>query len=423
LKKTVVHIIRVLFFAAIVWFSWMIYDNSMKIQDKKEQNAVFFDVSRGVFNPNEWKCKVIQIINGRIDSLDINIQSEQLVDYVDSCYRSMTKDVRNISISDSLIDAYNNTSGNFFSRGINALSNFFSSGSDYLSQKGLDLILQVLEAYLLEKIRDNDTVIKDMIKTGVNDAINENLTSNRESSTYTPDCIEKEAVVLENYEKEAETLKLYLYLFVALALLYFAYAFIFYRGLENYGKIILFDSIVFSMVCLVLGVLLPMIEINAKIEDLQFTFLGETISFENQFVYFRSKSIFDIVVILFYNNIFVAVMIFAFSVLTPFTKLISSLLILYSEKAAQSKILKGIVMHIGKWSMADVFVVAIFLATLGYQGIISEQMQGIERIENLKTTLNTEQSSTDTGFYFFVAYVLISMVGSVFIKRVVEKRG
>ncbi|MGK0317790.1 MAG: putative paraquat-inducible protein A [Saprospiraceae bacterium] len=68
-----------------------------------------------------------------------------------------------------------------------------------------------------------------------------------------------------------------------------------------------------------------------------------------------------------------------FSIVVPFIKLVLSSAFLYSNKIRNNKLAKGIIYHLGKWSMADVFVVAMFMAYIGFYGIITSQLGDIGR--------------------------------------------
>ena len=84
----------------------------------------------------------------------------------------------------------------------------------------------------------------------------------------------------------------------------------------------------------------------------------------------------------------VAIMVIIFSVLIPIVKTLALFV------AVAKKTDAGVIEKIGKWSMADVFVMAILLATM---------------------SLNTEDMTTANihmAIYFFAAYVVLSMIGS-----------
>ena len=79
------------------------------------------------------------------------------------------------------------------------------------------------------------------------------------------------------------------------------------------------------MVLLVCGVTMPMIDIEAKISRLTFHLLNESIVFENQVLFFQSKSILDVVWVLLstwkIDMVFVSFLIFGFSVLFPYSEI------------------------------------------------------------------------------------------------------
>ena len=138
-------------------------------------------------------------------------------------------------------------------------------------------------------------------------------------------------------------------------------------------------SIVMALMLLVVGLTTAMIDIDARINSLSFELLGETVSFKNQVIFFQSKSILDVVRILLatgkYDSIFVGILILAFSILFPVAKLLSTGISLLSQrKWARNRVIHYFAFQSGKWSMADVTVVAIFMAYIGFNGILQSQM-------------------------------------------------
>jgi hypothetical protein len=127
-----------------------------------------------------------------------------------------------------------------------------------------------------------------------------------------------------------------------------------------------------------------------------------TIIFEGRMYYFHQcKSIDNLIVLLFKDgNALVAWAILLFSVLIPIVKLGITLLLIYLPKIQKVGGFMTFVKFIGKWSMADVFVAACFLAFLSFY--------------NMNVGIETE-SSTLIGIYFFLLYVIISMVASTLV--------
>jgi len=100
------------------------------------------------------------------------------------------------------------------------------------------------------------------------------------------------------------------------------------------------------------------------------------------------------------GNALVAMLIVTFSVLIPvfkgFLTLISLLDVSHSTKSKLSVFSS----NISKWSMADVFVIAIFVSYLAAIGIRED------------TGLVKFSSSLGAGFYFFLGYCLVSILAS-----------
>jgi paraquat-inducible protein A len=94
------------------------------------------------------------------------------------------------------------------------------------------------------------------------------------------------------------------------------------------------------------------------------------------------------------GNLAVAGLILLFSVIVPFAKGLSLLYVLAWERAPLRMALFRFVGAIGKWSMADVFVMGIFLAFLAAgaaQGVTAQLHQ---------------------GFWYFLAYCLLSVASA-----------
>ena len=176
------------------------------------------------------------------------------------------------------------------------------------------------------------------------------------------------------------------------------------------------EFIMYILICFILlanGLLLPMIDIDARISSIRFTLLGEPIIFEDQVLYYKSKSILEVVWLMLNQNewkIFgVGILVLAFSVLFPISKLISSLFYVARNKVRHNKIARFFIFKTGKWSMADVMVVAIFMAYIGFSGILTEQLHQLEHLTRKVEILTTNKSSLQMGFFLFTSFVVLSL--------------
>lgn len=215
-----------------------------------------------------------------------------------------------------------------------------------------------------------------------------------------------------------ETSNNYKYFLVVLALL--SAGFIFITKTLNKLELILLTAICFLF--LILGLSLPMIEIDARISEMTMSLLGEQIHFQDQVLYYKSKSILEVVRLMMTQDSFdlllVGFLVFIFSVLFPLSKLISSLCLVSFPNLKSNKLIYFLVNKTGKWSMADVMVVAIFMAYIGFSGILTEQLHQLESLSSKMEVLTTNKSSLQTGFFAFTAFVLLSLLTTHKLKTV-----
>jgi len=176
-----------------------------------------------------------------------------------------------------------------------------------------------------------------------------------------------------------------------------------------------------SIILLCLGVTLPTIDLDARLNSFSIDLVGEKIEFEEQVLYFESKSILGVTKTLWdgagIDLKIVAILIFLFSILFPFIKLLLSTLFLYFEKIRTNKLSRTILFHLGKWSMADVFVIALFMAYIGFYGLVTSQLGSIARNETGYAVETLNYTSLGPGALFFTSYVVLSIITSVIIQK------
>ncbi len=96
----------------------------------------------------------------------------------------------------------------------------------------------------------------------------------------------------------------------------------------------------------------------------------------------------------------VAILIVVFSVIVPLIKALLLLSMLLPLSVSTRSALLTVSNAISKWSMADVFVIAIFIAFLAGNG-----MQESRGLVDFEATLGV-------GFWYFLSYCLLSIVGT-----------
>jgi paraquat-inducible protein A len=114
------------------------------------------------------------------------------------------------------------------------------------------------------------------------------------------------------------------------------------------------------------------------------------------------------------QRLLVAGLIFVFSVCIPLLKTLLVCIAYFIKQHTVAKRLLGFVSSIGKWSMADVFVVAIFLAILSTNHADTDSTEQFS-VFGFKISLDISTqtlSAAGDGFYYFTAYCILSLIGS-----------
>ncbi|MEM7196434.1 MAG: paraquat-inducible protein A [Pseudomonadota bacterium] len=181
--------------------------------------------------------------------------------------------------------------------------------------------------------------------------------------------------------------------------------------------------------CLYPGVTLPILTLKGEVEKSDLVQVGKDLIIESPEtpplldtmadallsqmrpegtvdVYEKTRSILGTAQDLHVNGFtLVAVLIILFSVLIPLLKLLLILLASVASKQSLCRKLHAFSGSLAKWSMADVFVIGLFVAFLAANGI-----QQSDAMLNFTATLGT-------GFYFFLGYCLLSVLSSQLLEQ------
>ncbi|NOZ90799.1 MAG: paraquat-inducible protein A [Epsilonproteobacteria bacterium] len=150
-----------------------------------------------------------------------------------------------------------------------------------------------------------------------------------------------------------------------------------------------------SLISLLLGLINPvlMVTIHKEVE-----YLGDII------LSFESKGILGSIIKLFENSEYaVGGAILLFSVVIPLFKILTIIFVLIFREFNFAHNVVNLFKHLGKWSMLDVFVVAILLVYL--------------------TSSNSDVSKAQIqiGLYYFLIYVILSMLTTIKVDAILAK--
>jgi len=123
-----------------------------------------------------------------------------------------------------------------------------------------------------------------------------------------------------------------------------------------------------------------------------------------------------------HNRILVAILIFTFSITVPVIKTVLITVAYFIKSAITEQKIISLVNAIGKWSMADVFVVAIFLAIMSTNHAETATNQQVAIFGfKLDLIISSETlSNVGAGFYYFVGYCLVSLMASQLYQRAIS---
>ena len=150
-----------------------------------------------------------------------------------------------------------------------------------------------------------------------------------------------------------------------------------------------------ALVMLSTGIAAPLLSVTIHKE---IAYLGDVV------LSFESKSLLGSVKALFAKGEWaVGGVIALFSLLLPYVKLLFFLVVALGHRHAFVAKAEQFLRRLGKWSMLDVFVVAIVVSYLG------------------SADAQTSRATLHIGIFFFLAYVLLSLVASLYAERLVRR--
>ena len=157
------------------------------------------------------------------------------------------------------------------------------------------------------------------------------------------------------------------------------------------------------------GVLLPMFSLNMEMAgSLSGSSIVSTIVDKELSIIATVQELLDD------QRVLVAALIFLFSVCIPIVKTTLVSIAYFKPGTVIERRLYSVVSNIGKWSMADVFVVAIFLAILSTNHVETTASH-IFSVFGFKLSFDVSTqtlSAAGEGFYYFTAYCILSLIGT-----------
>jgi hypothetical protein len=401
--------------SALVILCHQIISNSISNQKNKNDYAELNHVKYGLLSVDEWKRQITVIFAEEINKLYLSRTNERdlrkhievllntLIDQVDKKIREGNSGSAKGRVKQSFINIFINLED--IKKGIPEYADAIIHEMTKSKTRGQikTLLNKRLEQYSNQTFDTSDTsqISRILLANDSKDIESARIKVNKAISVKN-DLIWKESILL-----------------ILLSVILFSLSGFSKQPLAPSRYMLLVGSLV---ILLIAGVTTPMIDLEAKISQMSFVLMGHPIHFENQVLYFQSKSILDVFwIMIIHQDIqikFVGVLLITFSIFFPLLKIVSSLGYYYNyHRARENPVIKFFVLKSGKWSMADVMVVAMFMTYIGFNGIITSQLGQLSSSAQELEILTTNGTSLQPGYYLFLTYTLLALFLSGFLTR------
>jgi len=422
------HLISILVFALIIFSSYSAYN---LYQVSKLENEIKYDfaevnkIKYGLFNLNIWKEKIFSIIEKKADSFELKSSDldgikKEVENYLYALHKEYFE-------SGKLIEILMNQQ----SDGKNSISkmlmglfkgNIEKQIGEIDFKSKIPGIADQLMVELKKKTPEIKKAITDQISNMLIAEASGQLTDQRQPilDKYEIDNFESlNSILVANVEEIAPQKKKWMTwtlggLFGALLILLFG------MKLISFKRNMLWLTVICT-VFLAIGLALPMIDLDARLSSVDLKIMDENIHFDEQVMYYQSKSILDVTKTLIQGRgidlKLVGLLILVFSIVLPLLKMLLTTFFLFKEDWRENKFIQTVIFYLGKWSMADVFVVAIFMSYIGFYGLINSQLGDLSGQTGDYTLETINYSKLSAGIVFFTLYCLFSILMSTLIHR------
>ncbi len=392
--------------------TWMTIEGLSQRRRLRQELAEISHVRYDLLNADRWVHQLVPILEARIDALDLTAANAAgLRPTVQNALNALLDDVKEKMTAKSPAPAGGATGGGFLSMGNPMIVNMIVGALRPHVPEYADVVLaQLGKPQTKEAVK---TYIKGVLADGAKATFGAVDMQPYNAILKEHGCTDGQACKTELErrirEEDSRINKSYLGVLGAAAL-----AFLLLlngRPLRAPAAVVL---LAFSTVLLVGGVLTPMLEVEARISHLKMTFLGQPMAFNDQVLYFQSKSVLEVFRALVTTGRpdmwVVGVLVLMFSVVFPILKLAASTVYLYRPEVVNgNRVARFFALESSKWSMADVMALAIFMSFVAFDGLIPNAMSGLQG-SGADMVIPTDSSKILPGYHIFIAFCLASLL-------------
>ncbi len=399
---------------------YQLHDLSGQRKQIKEDYATINNITFGLFSVDEWRDKISAVVNGQVHDFNVTPQQKRmlLIQVEQQLNGLVTKAIATV----------NKPQKTFTGK----LKRF--AFNNFVDTNQVKSLIPTFARTIVNKVTSPSSKkrLKSIASSKLNQLEKQTFDSTKTATNALTDFMYKKYRVSNAQDFDHRILAQldnnrtlsFHYLFVMLGAVLLVFLVWWLIRNQYHLKATLYGmSLLFAFVLVTVGITSSIIEVDARIKSLNFMLLGQKVAFDNQVLFFQSKSVLGIVEVLMRqpkpDAIVVGALILVFVIVFPILRLVfTGVHILTPKRFADNKIVRYFTFQSGHWAMADVMVVGILMTYIGLNGILESQLSNLN-IHN--SFLNTEtQNNTwlQFGYFVFVLFVIFSMVLTTIVKRI-----
>ncbi len=411
----------------IIYISLQIIEEGKSARIYKNDYTELHSAQYGMFNSSVWTSKITDIVDQKIENFDLNTNNrEEIKGYIEAIIDTL------IIEADRALREHNQGQRGFF-------DSIMGSTKQMITDSLVDIkalrkrVPEFTNAVMAEVEKpENQARAKKVIREKLKDFMQEKIQDKTDMSLYNavlekynaPDLKTCTTIIDTNIQNISQELNNMMTWILGLSALLILFTLL--QGTLTSISLFLLSGTTISL--LITGIFLPMLDIEAKISKLYFTILDQEVIFENQILFFQSKSISDLVRLLLDSGearmILVGVLLVMFSIIFPTLKLLFTYLHFYSRSfLGNNAVTRFFALRSTKWSMADVMVVSIFMAYLGLDGVVNNELKLLEGRSDPINIITTNGTHLEVGFFLFLGFVFTSFVLSLLVENARKQKG
>ncbi len=409
-----------------IWCSWLTMDGLEKRRALRTDLAELEHVRYGLLSADRWRSIIGPILNAQVDNLDLKSQTKNLRPMVERALNDLLDTIQKQMSAPKPANAPKPGSATG-QKGPVALS---------APPMLVNMIVNSLRPHIPEYTNvvlgelakpQNQAAFQDSVRGVIANAV-KNTFGSVDMTTYSsilkhygcadgPVCEEtlRERIQADDVQLNRDYLIVLASATVAFVLLTV--------GRQRLSRAAVVVLMLYCITMLVGGVMSPMLEVEVRITRLDATLLGSPITFQEQSMYYRSKTVMEVSRSLLEMHrpamSLVAVLVILFSVVFPALKMLALSASLFRPSLLRnSRIVRVLAFELSKWSMADVMVLAIFMSFIAFNGVIESGMGGIRGEPSVQQlVIPTDSSKILPGYYLFIGFC----VSSIYLSKKLER--